>query len=100
MKRDLAATCADGVRKKAKYLQDAYDSQQQQSDQGSQPPQGNMLGGLSDHLSDQDQMQRHNSMEGTDEYPFGEKEAALRQYPNMWKCALHRDANAGIRSYF
>ncbi|KAF9305646.1 Transcriptional regulator of nonfermentable carbon utilization [Mortierella antarctica] len=63
VKRDLAATCADGVRKKAKYLQDAYDSQQQQSDQGSQPPQGNMLGGLSDHLSDQDQMQRHNSME-------------------------------------
>ncbi|KAG0035732.1 Transcriptional regulator of nonfermentable carbon utilization [Podila clonocystis] len=62
VKRDLAATCADGLRKKAKYLQDAYDSQQQ-SDQGSQPSQGNMLGGLPDHLSDQDQMQRHSSME-------------------------------------
>ncbi|KAH7047030.1 hypothetical protein BKA57DRAFT_395406, partial [Linnemannia elongata] len=30
VKRDLASTCADGVRKKAKYLQDAYDSQQLQ----------------------------------------------------------------------
>ncbi|KAF9319943.1 Transcriptional regulator of nonfermentable carbon utilization [Podila horticola] len=48
--------------KKAKYLQDAYDSQQQ-AEQGSQPPQGNMLGGLPDHLSDQDQMQRHSNME-------------------------------------
>lgn len=78
VKRDLAATCADGVRKKAKYLQDAYDSQQQ-SDQGSQPPQGNMLGGMPDHLSaDQDPMQRHNSMEGIDNTLCPEKRVVVR----------------------
>ncbi|KAF9935063.1 Transcriptional regulator of nonfermentable carbon utilization [Linnemannia zychae] len=36
VKRDLAATCADGVRKKAKYLQDAYDSQQVAAEQAAQ----------------------------------------------------------------
>lgn len=33
MKRDLAGTCADGVRKKAKYLQEAMDSQQQAAEE-------------------------------------------------------------------
>ncbi|KAF9348883.1 Transcriptional regulator of nonfermentable carbon utilization [Mortierella sp. AD094] len=33
VKRDLAGSCTDGVRKKAKYLQDAFDSQQQAAEQ-------------------------------------------------------------------
>ncbi|KAG0313219.1 Transcriptional regulator of nonfermentable carbon utilization, partial [Podila horticola] len=33
VKRDLAGTCADGVRKKAKYLQEAMDSQQQAAEE-------------------------------------------------------------------
>ncbi|KAF9941440.1 hypothetical protein BGZ67_005022 [Mortierella alpina] len=58
IKRDLAATCADGVRKKAKYLQDAYD-QQQAADQAAQSqggPNAN-LSGIDAHsqlLSEQD----------------------------------------------
>ncbi|KAG0048419.1 Transcriptional regulator of nonfermentable carbon utilization [Gryganskiella cystojenkinii] len=70
IKRDLAATCADGVRKKAKYLQDAYDSQQLAAEQqtatgasSSSSSQGNMaMAGLSESsqsphpmMSDQDQ---------------------------------------------
>ncbi|KAF9898310.1 Transcriptional regulator of nonfermentable carbon utilization, partial [Lobosporangium transversale] len=36
IKRDLAGSCTDGVRKKAKYLQDAVDSQQQAAETESQ----------------------------------------------------------------
>ncbi|KAG0370417.1 Transcriptional regulator of nonfermentable carbon utilization [Gamsiella multidivaricata] len=35
VKRDLAGSCTDGVRKKAKYLQDALESQQQAAEQDS-----------------------------------------------------------------
>ncbi|KND01088.1 uncharacterized protein SPPG_09179 [Spizellomyces punctatus DAOM BR117] len=38
VKRDLAATCADGVRKKAKYLQDVDDSVAQTSTPSPAPP--------------------------------------------------------------
>jgi len=71
VKRDLAATCADGVRKKAKYLQDSYDAQQLAAEQAGQSPQDNSgsssnsnsssidLTGMDQQLlSDQDQQQR------------------------------------------
>lgn len=71
VKRDLAATCADGVRKKAKYLQDSYDAQQLAAEQAGQSSQGNNgsssssssssidLTGMDQQLlSDQDQQQR------------------------------------------
>ncbi|KAF9108260.1 hypothetical protein BGX27_008413 [Mortierella sp. AM989] len=71
VKRDLAATCADGVRKKAKYLQDAYDAQQLaagQSGQNSQSGTNTDLSGMDQQLlSDQDQQQRQGAgnMEGS-----------------------------------
>ncbi|KAF9911957.1 Transcriptional regulator of nonfermentable carbon utilization [Linnemannia zychae] len=54
VKRDLAATCADGVRKKAKYLQDAYDSQQVAAEQAAQNINTTGLDQQS-MISDQDQ---------------------------------------------
>ncbi|KAF9116615.1 Transcriptional regulator of nonfermentable carbon utilization [Mortierella sp. AM989] len=44
VKRDLAGSCTDGVRKKAKYLQDASDSQQQAVEQVKMDPSGNHEG--------------------------------------------------------
>lgn len=66
MKRDLAATCADGVRKKAKYLQDAYDSQQVAAEQAAQGGNMNAVGmDQKSLLSDQDQQrQGPGGMEG------------------------------------
>ncbi|KAF9992161.1 Transcriptional regulator of nonfermentable carbon utilization, partial [Entomortierella chlamydospora] len=62
VKRDLAATCADGVRKKAKYLQDAYDAQQLAAGQSGQNSQGGSNTEPSEMdqqlMSDQDQQQR------------------------------------------
>ncbi|KAG0296661.1 Transcriptional regulator of nonfermentable carbon utilization [Dissophora globulifera] len=58
IKRDLAATCADGVRKKAKYLQDAYDAQQLAAEQSGQIGSGIDLSMEQQLLSDQDSQQR------------------------------------------
>ncbi|KAG0202455.1 Transcriptional regulator of nonfermentable carbon utilization [Mortierella sp. GBA30] len=63
IKRDLAATCADGVRKKAKYLQDAYDAQQQAADAAGQNSNVNLT--VDQHqqlLSEQEQQQRPGGM--------------------------------------
>ncbi|KAF9435584.1 Transcriptional regulator of nonfermentable carbon utilization, partial [Entomortierella beljakovae] len=71
VKRDLAATCADGVRKKAKYLQDAYDAQQLAAGQASQNVQDGSNTDLNrmdqQLLTDQDQQQRQStgSLEGS-----------------------------------
>jgi len=66
VKRDLASTCADGVRKKAKYLQDAYDSQQVAAEQAVQGGNMNAVGmDQKSLLSDQDQQrQGPGGMEG------------------------------------
>ncbi|KAF9190923.1 Transcriptional regulator of nonfermentable carbon utilization [Haplosporangium sp. Z 767] len=70
IKRDLAATCADGVRKKAKYLQDAYEAQQlnaeQTAQQASMPMSAMDLHQQQHHqlLPDQDQQQRAGNMGG------------------------------------
>ncbi|KAF8976920.1 Transcriptional regulator of nonfermentable carbon utilization [Entomortierella lignicola] len=72
VKRDLASTCADGVRKKAKYLQDAYDAQQLAAGQSGQNSQGGSnteLSGIDQQvLPDQDQQQQQGgagNMEGS-----------------------------------
>ncbi|KAG0262781.1 Transcriptional regulator of nonfermentable carbon utilization [Mortierella polycephala] len=71
IKRDLAATCADGVRKKAKYLQDAYEAQQLNAEQTAQQasiPMSTMDLHQQQHqhqlLPDQDQQQRAGNMGG------------------------------------
>ncbi|CAO3569682.1 unnamed protein product [Mortierella alpina] len=79
IKRDLAATCADGVRKKAKYLQDAYD-QQQAADHAAQSQGGPnaSLSGLDAHsqlLSEQDQQQQQQRPSGMSESPLTDANA-------------------------
>jgi hypothetical protein len=87
VKRDLASTCADGVRKKAKYLQDAYDSQQVAAEQAAQGGNVNATGmDQQPLLSDQDQQQRQGpgGMEGkffrTFKNSLGEVQTELRTF--------------------
>ncbi|ORZ12191.1 hypothetical protein BCR41DRAFT_356654 [Lobosporangium transversale] len=90
IKRDLASTCADGVRKKAKYLQDAYDAQQLAAEQSAQATQSGPSTDLStiNHqlMTDQDQQQRQatltdaNAIFGfpmTSDYGFGSEAVNL-----------------------
>ncbi|KAI8598850.1 hypothetical protein EDD21DRAFT_176157 [Dissophora ornata] len=67
IKRDLATTCADGVRKKAKYLQDAYDAQQLAAEQSGQGGPGMDLAGMDQQLlSDQEQQRQGGGGGGMD----------------------------------
>ncbi|KAF9153191.1 Transcriptional regulator of nonfermentable carbon utilization [Linnemannia schmuckeri] len=87
VKRDLASTCADGVRKKAKYLQDAYDSQQVAAEQAAQGGNMNAMGiDQKALLSDQDQQRQG---------PGGMEESPLTDANALFNFPMNSDYGFG-----
>ncbi|KAK3822535.1 MAG: hypothetical protein JOS17DRAFT_753901 [Linnemannia elongata] len=87
VKRDLASTCADGVRKKAKYLQDAYDSQQVAAEQAAQGGNMNVVGvDQKSLLSDQDQQRQG---------PGGMEESPLTDANALFNFPMNSDYGFG-----